>query len=136
MASDVSNSLNSRLPQDDEPNGAANTNAPANINAPVITGNSATVSLPDNRLVCVEYPGFVINVDKMLDTIGGEKGVSKVNVTENCVVNELPQILSSNHSYDLPARERLTQPRELQLITCDFGFIILYLVINEIYPPI
>ncbi|XP_012685532.2 general transcription factor 3C polypeptide 5 [Clupea harengus] len=77
MASDVSNSLNSRLPQDDEPNGAANTNAPANINAPVITGNSATVSLPDNRLVCVEYPGFVINVDKMLDTIGGEKGVSK-----------------------------------------------------------
>uniref|UniRef100_A0AAY4C7W1 General transcription factor 3C polypeptide 5 n=1 Tax=Denticeps clupeoides TaxID=299321 RepID=A0AAY4C7W1_9TELE len=40
-------------------------------------GGSATLRLPDTKLVCVEYPGYVADVQKMLDTIGGEKGISK-----------------------------------------------------------
>ncbi|KAM8933923.1 general transcription factor 3C polypeptide 5 [Pelodytes ibericus] len=41
---------------------------------------SGTVYLPRNKkpMVCVEYPGLVQNVDKMLQTLGGEKGVSRV----------------------------------------------------------
>ncbi|XP_076140755.1 general transcription factor 3C polypeptide 5 isoform X1 [Alosa pseudoharengus] len=66
-------SLPTTLTQDDELKGANVTYT----NVPVVPGNSATVSLPHTKLVCVEYPGVVINVDKMLDTIGGEKGVSK-----------------------------------------------------------
>ncbi|KAL2099541.1 hypothetical protein ACEWY4_003935 [Coilia grayii] len=69
MTSD--SSLASGLSQRDEPNDAAFRNGPA------VTGNSATVNLPDNKLVCVEYPGIFSNVDKMLDTVGGERGVSK-----------------------------------------------------------
>ncbi|XP_077981401.1 general transcription factor 3C polypeptide 5-like, partial [Glandiceps talaboti] len=33
----------------------------------------------NNKLVCVEYPGFVKNVDKMLATLGGEETVSKIH---------------------------------------------------------
>ncbi|KAM4695908.1 general transcription factor 3C polypeptide 5 isoform 3-T3 [Rhinophrynus dorsalis] len=40
---------------------------------------SATVTLPRSKpMVCVEYPGLVQNVDKMLLTLGGEEGVSRV----------------------------------------------------------
>lgn len=42
--------------------------------------DSATMPLSETRLVCVEYPGLVNNVDKMLETIGGEQGLSKVTV--------------------------------------------------------
>uniref|UniRef100_A0A8C7JGP5 Ral transcription factor IIIC subunit 5 n=1 Tax=Oncorhynchus kisutch TaxID=8019 RepID=A0A8C7JGP5_ONCKI len=31
----------------------------------------------DNKLVCVEYPGIISNVDKMLESIGGIQGMSK-----------------------------------------------------------
>lgn len=41
------------------------------------TASTAILALPDTKLVCVEYPGFVKNVDKMLDSIGGEQGLSK-----------------------------------------------------------
>lgn len=44
----------------------------------VVSGNTATLILSDTNLVCVEYPGVVNSVDRMLDTIGGEEGVSKV----------------------------------------------------------
>ncbi|KAL6097382.1 gtf3c5 [Pungitius sinensis] len=40
-------------------------------------GSSSSVVLEDHRLVCVEYPGVVKNVDNMLETLRGEKGVSK-----------------------------------------------------------
>ncbi|XP_036385454.1 general transcription factor 3C polypeptide 5 [Megalops cyprinoides] len=41
-------------------------------------GSTAVLDLQHEcKLVCVEYPGFVNNVDKMLETVGGEKGVSK-----------------------------------------------------------
>lgn len=43
----------------------------------VVSGNTATLALPDANLVCVEYPGVVNNVDRMLDSVGWEKGVSK-----------------------------------------------------------
>ncbi|XP_072285727.1 general transcription factor 3C polypeptide 5 isoform X2 [Pyxicephalus adspersus] len=41
---------------------------------------SAIVTLPREQkpMVCVEYPGLVYNVDKMLCTLGGEEGVSRV----------------------------------------------------------
>ncbi|XP_053328382.1 general transcription factor 3C polypeptide 5 [Spea bombifrons] len=40
---------------------------------------SGTVFLPRKKpMVCVEYPGLVRNVDKMLLTLGGEQGVSRV----------------------------------------------------------
>lgn len=41
---------------------------------------AATLPLSETRLVCVEYPGLVNNVDKMLETVGGEQGLSKVIV--------------------------------------------------------
>lgn len=36
----------------------------------------------ERRLVCVEYPGVVQNEDKMLQTLGGEEGVSRVRSWE------------------------------------------------------
>ncbi|XP_051533042.1 general transcription factor 3C polypeptide 5 isoform X1 [Myxocyprinus asiaticus] len=44
----------------------------------VASGNTATLSLPETNLVCIEYPGVVNNVEKMLDSIGREEGVSKI----------------------------------------------------------
>lgn len=46
--------------------------------AAVVSGNTATLALSDTSLVCVEYPAVVNNVDTMLESIGGEEGVSKV----------------------------------------------------------
>lgn len=46
----------------------------------VVLGNSATLALSDTNLVCVEYPAVVNNVNRMLDSIGGEQGVSKVSL--------------------------------------------------------
>lgn len=46
--------------------------------AVVVSGNTATLALSDTSLVCVEYPAVVNNVDTMLESIGGEEGVSKV----------------------------------------------------------
>ncbi|XP_016148417.1 general transcription factor 3C polypeptide 5 isoform X3 [Sinocyclocheilus grahami] len=43
----------------------------------VVSGNTATLALSDTSLVCVEYPAVVNNVDTMLESIGGEEGVSK-----------------------------------------------------------
>lgn len=34
----------------------------------------------ERRLVCVEYPGIVRDVSKMLPTLGGEEGVSRVRI--------------------------------------------------------
>uniref|UniRef100_A0A8C2GPT6 General transcription factor IIIC, polypeptide 5 n=1 Tax=Cyprinus carpio TaxID=7962 RepID=A0A8C2GPT6_CYPCA len=45
--------------------------------AAVVSGNTATLALSDTSLVCVEYPAVVNNVDTMLESIGGEEGVSK-----------------------------------------------------------
>ncbi|XP_036974237.1 general transcription factor 3C polypeptide 5 [Acanthopagrus latus] len=42
-----------------------------------VPGSSSTVELRTSRLVCVEYPAVVNNVDKMLETLGGEQTVSK-----------------------------------------------------------
>uniref|UniRef100_A0A673LPV2 General transcription factor IIIC, polypeptide 5 n=1 Tax=Sinocyclocheilus rhinocerous TaxID=307959 RepID=A0A673LPV2_9TELE len=43
----------------------------------VVSGNTAALALSDTSLVSVEYPGVVNNVDTMLESIGGEEGVSK-----------------------------------------------------------
>lgn len=46
--------------------------------ASVVPESSSTLSLSeDNKLVCVEYPGIISNVDKMLESIGGIQGMSK-----------------------------------------------------------
>ncbi|XP_068191280.1 general transcription factor 3C polypeptide 5 [Antennarius striatus] len=42
-----------------------------------LPGSSSTVELRTTRLVCVEYPALVTDVDKMLETLGGENTVSK-----------------------------------------------------------
>lgn len=48
--------------------------------ASVVPESSSTLSLSeDNKLVCVEYPGIISNVDKMLESIGGIQGMSKVS---------------------------------------------------------
>ena len=45
-----------------------------------VPGSSATFIVPsDSKLVSVEYPGIISSVDMMLETVGGEKAVSKVN---------------------------------------------------------
>lgn len=52
-----------------------------------VPGSSSTVKLRPERLVCVEYPAVVTNVEKMLETLGGQQLVSKVsgNKIYNCV---------------------------------------------------
>ncbi|XP_074546569.1 general transcription factor 3C polypeptide 5 [Halichoeres trimaculatus] len=42
-----------------------------------VPGSSSAVDLQENKLVCVEYPGMITCVDKMLETLGGEQTVSK-----------------------------------------------------------
>lgn len=37
----------------------------------------------ERRLVCVEYPGGVRDVGKMLQTLGGEEGISRVSSRES-----------------------------------------------------
>lgn len=37
----------------------------------------------EQRMVCVEYPGVVRDVSKMLSTLGGEEGVSRVRKGES-----------------------------------------------------
>lgn len=45
-----------------------------------VPGSSSTVALRSNKFVCVEYPAVVTNVDKMLETLGGEEKLSKVGM--------------------------------------------------------
>lgn len=45
-----------------------------------VPGSSSTVALRSNKFVCVEYPAVVTNVDKMLETLGGEENLSKVGM--------------------------------------------------------
>ncbi|XP_041666215.1 general transcription factor 3C polypeptide 5 [Cheilinus undulatus] len=42
-----------------------------------VPGSSSTVEMKDIKLICVEYPAMVTSVERMLDTLGGEKTVSK-----------------------------------------------------------
>ncbi|XP_077478526.1 general transcription factor 3C polypeptide 5 [Stigmatopora argus] len=44
---------------------------------------STTLELPDNKLLNVEYPAIISSVDKMLDTLGGEKTVSQTYSNPN-----------------------------------------------------
>ncbi|KAM9793296.1 general transcription factor 3C polypeptide 5 isoform 2-T2 [Syngnathus typhle] len=46
-------------------------------NEDIVPGSSSTLELRDNKLVCVEYPGLVSNVDKMLETLGGARNISE-----------------------------------------------------------
>lgn len=45
-----------------------------------VPGSSITVPLQERRLACVEYPGVIRSVDKMLETLGGEKAITKVSM--------------------------------------------------------
>ncbi len=49
---------------------AANTSASVDNDVPI----------QRDKFVCIEYPGRVENVDKMLDTLGNEEIVSKVSI--------------------------------------------------------
>ncbi|XP_028274096.1 general transcription factor 3C polypeptide 5 [Parambassis ranga] len=48
-----------------------------------VPGSSSTVPLQDKKLVCVDYPAMVTNVDKMLETLGGEQTVTKTFANPN-----------------------------------------------------
>uniref|UniRef100_A0A667XZJ5 Ral transcription factor IIIC subunit 5 n=1 Tax=Myripristis murdjan TaxID=586833 RepID=A0A667XZJ5_9TELE len=48
-----------------------------------VPGSSSTVECLDKKLVCVEYPASVSRVDKMLETVGGERGVSRTYAYPN-----------------------------------------------------
>eukprot|EP00066_Takifugu_rubripes_P028736 XP_011618002.1 PREDICTED: general transcription factor 3C polypeptide 5 [Takifugu rubripes] len=48
-----------------------------------VPGSSSTVALRSNKFVCVEYPAVVTNVDKMLETLGGEEKLSKTFAYSN-----------------------------------------------------
>jgi general transcription factor 3C polypeptide 5 (transcription factor C subunit 1) len=37
-----------------------------------------TYSIPNRRFLCVEYPGAVKNIDRVLETLGGEKSIAQV----------------------------------------------------------
>lgn len=43
-----------------------------------VPGSSSRAPLRPARFVCVEFPAVVSDVDKMLDTLGGEDALSKV----------------------------------------------------------
>lgn len=43
-----------------------------------VPGSSSTVPLRSHRFVCVEYPAVVTDVDRVLETLGGEGNLSKV----------------------------------------------------------
>ena len=43
----------------------------------------------ERRMVCVEYPGLVRDVSKMLQTLGGEEGVSRVSLRDHRGATEL-----------------------------------------------
>lgn len=45
-----------------------------------VPGGTGTVPLREKRLVCVEYPAVISSVNKMLETLGGEKVLSKVSI--------------------------------------------------------
>lgn len=47
-----------------------------------VPGSSSTVALQSNKFICVEYPAVVTNVDKMLETLGGEDILSKVSTND------------------------------------------------------
>ena len=36
------------------------------------------MSDPESKLICIEYPGDVQNVDKMVETLGGSDNVNEV----------------------------------------------------------
>ncbi|KAF6211179.1 hypothetical protein GE061_014294 [Apolygus lucorum] len=52
------------------------------------------------QLVCIEYPGLVQNVDKMLETLGGIQEVSRVNIQKN---RRLELRFRPNDTYCKPA---------------------------------
>ncbi|XP_077442446.1 general transcription factor 3C polypeptide 5 [Vanacampus margaritifer] len=48
-----------------------------------VPGSSSTLDLRGNKLVCVEYPALVSNVNKMLETLGGAATVSETFAQPN-----------------------------------------------------
>lgn len=75
------------------------------------TGVAVPVELRrERRMVCVEYPGVVRDVSKMLPTLGGEEGVSRVGVGSvrdhgDRVAALLPK------GWEHPGKVRFPQPR-------------------------
>lgn len=49
-----------------------------NASAPTEDGDEQSKFNFSKKFVCVEYPGIVKNVDKMLETLGGRETISEV----------------------------------------------------------
>ncbi len=58
-----------------------------------MTDERPTLPIGTRRFLCVEYPGYVKNVEKALDTLGGLKQIRKVynNQTKFLRVNYRPE---------------------------------------------
>ncbi|KAF4513814.1 UNVERIFIED_CONTAM: hypothetical protein B566_EDAN015877 [Ephemera danica] len=59
----------------------------------------------DRKFVCVKYPGFVVNDDKMLETLGGIQRISSIFVSQN-------QRLGLNYRPDDPHSKAMYADRE------------------------
>ncbi|KAK2818911.1 hypothetical protein Q5P01_024472 [Channa striata] len=93
-----------------------------------VPGGSSTVELQDVKLVCVEYPAVVRNVDTMLETLLGEQTVSKTFAHPNrrLEMRFRPQdpfchslygnrFSSSNLLLRVRRRVRKTDPKDVEL---------------------
>lgn len=82
-----------------------------------VPGSSSTVALRSNKFVCVEYPAVVTNVDKMLETLGGEENLSKVGMHDrdiHCNIPKVPETASVSFGIK-PRRLHIQYDREEDL---------------------
>ena len=52
----------------------------------------------DARFVCIDYPCVVKNEEKMLDTLGGEKNLSKVHILSKVTFGSVNLIRTILHT--------------------------------------
>lgn len=93
-----------------------------------VPGNTGTLSLRGKKLVCVEYPALVQNLDRVLESLGGEQTVSKTydNPNRRLEMRFRPQdpfchclcanrFDSSNLLLKVRRRVRKSEPKDAQI---------------------
>ena len=55
-------------------------------------------NIPPKQIFVIEYPGYIKNTDKVLHTLGGEKGLKKVkiNILKNKKIMIIMQLVNNN----------------------------------------
>uniref|UniRef100_A0A3B3ZRC4 Uncharacterized protein n=1 Tax=Periophthalmus magnuspinnatus TaxID=409849 RepID=A0A3B3ZRC4_9GOBI len=105
--------------------------------SPHIPGNCACLPLRENRLVCVEYPAVIQNLDRALESLGGEHNMSKTyaNPNRRLELRLRPQdpfchslcgnrLDSSNLLLRVRRRVRKSDPTDVQIQTEILGIIV------------